>query len=59
MSGGQNIAAVRQQTGTNINITKGGPGIQDRVVTITGALEFVQKAVQMIATQIEHESAQK
>jgi len=40
---GKNVADLRDQTGVKAGVSKVVPGVHDRVLTVTGALENVSK----------------
>ena len=40
---GKNVADLRDQTGVKAGVSKVVPGVHDRVLTVTGALESVSK----------------
>lgn len=50
--GGENINAIRRDTGANVNIQKQIPNSYERVADVSGTVEQVSQAVQLIATSI-------
>ncbi|RKP10646.1 hypothetical protein THASP1DRAFT_8828, partial [Thamnocephalis sphaerospora] len=46
---GRNVAELREQTGVKAGVSKVVPGVQDRVLTVTGTLDGVAKAYSLIA----------
>jgi len=53
--GGQNINAIRQETGARVNVQNLIPNSFERIADITGGVEQVSQAVQMIATSLSEE----
>jgi len=45
---GKNVADLRDETGVKAGVSKVVPGVHDRVLTVTGALEGVSKAYAMV-----------
>lgn len=46
---GKNVADLREQTGVKAGVSKSVPGVQDRVLTVTGTLDGVSEAYAMAA----------
>lgn len=46
---GKNVADLREQTGVKAGVSKSVPGVQDRVLTVTGTLDGVAQAYSMAA----------
>lgn len=46
---GKNVADLRDETGVKAGVSKVIPGVHDRVLTVTGALEGVARAYAMVA----------
>ncbi|KAL7270853.1 RNA binding protein, heterogenous nuclear RNP-K like protein [Rhizina undulata] len=46
---GKNVADLRDETGVKAGVSKVVPGVHDRVLTVTGALEGVARAYAMVA----------
>lgn len=46
---GKNVADLRDETGVKAGVSKVVPGVHDRVLTVTGALEGVARAYSMVA----------
>jgi len=46
---GKNVADLREETGVKAGVSKVVPGVHDRVLTVTGALEGVARAYSMVA----------
>ncbi|KAL1961370.1 hypothetical protein VTO42DRAFT_98 [Malbranchea cinnamomea] len=46
---GKNVADLREETGVKAGVSKVVPGVHDRVLTVTGALQGVAKAYSMVA----------
>lgn len=46
---GKNVADLRDQTGVKAGVSKSVPGVQDRVLTVTGTLDGVAQAYSMAA----------
>lgn len=42
---GKNVAEVREETGVKAGVSKVVPGVYERVLSITGALESVSKVI--------------
>jgi heterogeneous nuclear rnp K-like protein 2 len=42
---GKNVADLRDQTGVKAGVSKVVPGVHDRVLTVTGALDSVSKVL--------------
>ncbi|RKP24075.1 hypothetical protein SYNPS1DRAFT_33283 [Syncephalis pseudoplumigaleata] len=52
---GRNVAELREQTGVKAGVSKVVPGVQDRVLTVSGTLDGVAKAYSLIAqTMLEN-----
>ncbi|RXW24777.1 hypothetical protein EST38_g1111 [Candolleomyces aberdarensis] len=49
---GKNVADLRDQTGVKAGVSKVIPGIHDRVLTVTGSVEAVAKAYNLIIEQL-------
>ncbi|KAI9833050.1 MAG: hypothetical protein M1819_003883 [Sarea resinae] len=47
--GGKNVADLRDETGVKAGVSKVVPGVHDRVLTVTGALEGMAKAYAIVA----------
>lgn len=45
---GKNVADLRDETGVKAGVSKVVPGVHDRVLTVTGALEGVARAYAMV-----------
>ena len=46
---GKNVADLRDETGVKAGVSKVVPGVHDRVLTVTGALEAISKAYSIVA----------
>ena len=46
---GKNVADLRDETGVRAGVSKVVPGVHDRVLTVTGALEQVSRAYGIVA----------
>ena len=46
---GQNVANLRDQTNVRAGVSKVVPGVPDRVLTVTGRLDGIAKAYQLVA----------
>lgn len=46
---GQNVASLRDETGVRAGVSKVVPGVHDRVLTVTGPLNGIAKAYQLVA----------
>jgi len=53
--GGQNINAIRQESGARVNVQNLIPNSFERIADISGGVEQVSQAVQMIATSLSEE----
>ncbi|KAF8807488.1 hypothetical protein BYT27DRAFT_7189559 [Phlegmacium glaucopus] len=53
---GKNVADMREQTGVKAGVSKVIPGVHERVLTVTGAVDAVSKAYQLIVTQLSSTS---
>jgi heterogeneous nuclear rnp K-like protein 2 len=49
---GKNVADVREETGVKAGVSKVVPGVYERVLSITGALESVSKAYAIVAKHL-------
>ncbi|KAI0036599.1 cytoplasmic protein [Vararia minispora EC-137] len=49
---GKNVADLRDQTGVKAGVSKVIPGIHERVLTVSGSVESVAKAYQLIIDQL-------
>lgn len=49
---GKNVADLRDETGVKAGVSKVIPGVHDRVLTVTGALEGVARAYAMVAATL-------
>lgn len=49
---GKNVADLRDETGVKAGVSKVVPGVHDRVLTVTGALEGVARAYAMVAATL-------
>lgn len=49
---GKNVADLRDETGVKAGVSKVVPGVHDRVLTVTGALEGVARAYSMVAATL-------
>lgn len=49
---GKNVADLRDETGVKAGVSKVVPGVHDRVLTVTGALEGVARAYAMVASTL-------
>ncbi|KAF5337069.1 hypothetical protein D9611_003260 [Ephemerocybe angulata] len=49
---GKNVADLREQTGVKAGVSKVIPGVHDRVLTVTGSVEAVAKAYNLIIAQL-------
>lgn len=49
---GKNVADLRDQTGVKAGVSKSVPGVQDRVLTVTGTLDGVSEAYSMAANTL-------
>lgn len=47
--GGQNVADLRDKTGVRAGVSKVVPGVHDRVLTVTGALNGIAEAYGLVA----------
>ncbi|TFK41071.1 cytoplasmic protein [Crucibulum laeve] len=50
--GGKNVADLREQTGVKAGVSKVIPGVHERVLTVTGSVEAVAKAYNLIISQL-------
>ncbi|KAF5356123.1 hypothetical protein D9756_003839 [Leucocoprinus leucothites] len=50
--GGKNVAELRDQTGVRAGVSKVIPGVHERVLTVSGSVEAVAKAYNLIITQL-------
>jgi heterogeneous nuclear rnp K-like protein 2 len=50
--GGKNVADLREQTGVKAGVSKVIPGVHERVLTVTGSVEAVSKAYNLIISQL-------
>ena len=46
---GKNVADLRDETGVKAGVSKVVPGVHDRVLTVTGALQGIAKAYSIVA----------
>ncbi|TIA92183.1 hypothetical protein E3P99_00776 [Wallemia hederae] len=53
--GGENVARIRQNAGTKINVSNSIPGNPERVVTISGTLDAVSKAYGLLVRTLNDE----
>ncbi|KAF9473124.1 hypothetical protein BDN70DRAFT_886167 [Pholiota conissans] len=49
---GKNVADLRDQTGVKAGVSKVIPGVHERVLTVTGSVEAVSKAYNLIISQL-------
>jgi len=49
---GKNVADLREQTGVKAGVSKVIPGVHERVLTVTGSVEAVSKAYNLIIAQL-------
>lgn len=49
---GKNVADLRDETGVRAGVSKVVPGVQDRVLTVTGPLEGIGKAYCIVARSL-------
>ena len=49
---GQNVADLRDKTGVRAGVSKVVPGVQDRVLTVTGALTAIADAYGLVADSL-------
>jgi heterogeneous nuclear rnp K-like protein 2 len=49
---GKHVADLRDETGVKAGVSKVVPGVHDRVLTVTGALEGVSRAYAMVAATL-------
>lgn len=49
---GKNVADLRDETGVRAGVSKVVPGVHDRVLTITGALDGIAKAYGIVAKSL-------
>ena len=49
---GKNVADLRDETGVKAGVSKFVPGVHDRVLTVTGALEGISKAYAIVAKDL-------
>lgn len=49
---GKNVADLRDETGVRAGVSKVVPGVHDRVLTVTGALEGIAKAYGNVAKSL-------
>ncbi|KAF9532013.1 hypothetical protein CPB83DRAFT_52441 [Crepidotus variabilis] len=49
---GKNVADLREQTGVKAGVSKVIPGVHERVLTVTGSVEAVSKAYNLIIGQL-------
>lgn len=49
---GKNVADLRDETGVRAGVSKVVPGVHDRVLTVTGALEGIAKAYGIVAKSL-------
>lgn len=49
---GKNVADLRDETGVRAGVSKVVPGVHDRVLTVTGALESIAKAYGIVAKSL-------
>ena len=49
---GQNVANLRDETGVRAGVSKVVPGVNDRVLTVTGALDGAAKAYGIVARSL-------
>ncbi|OJA09960.1 hypothetical protein AZE42_11575, partial [Rhizopogon vesiculosus] len=50
--GGKNVADLREQTGVRAGISRVTPGVYERVLTVSGSVEAVAKAYNLIISQL-------
>ncbi|KAJ3568792.1 hypothetical protein NP233_g5475 [Leucocoprinus birnbaumii] len=50
--GGKNVAELREQTGVKAGVSKVIPGVHERVLTVSGSVEAVAKAYNLIIAQL-------
>ncbi|PPQ70776.1 hypothetical protein CVT24_001063, partial [Panaeolus cyanescens] len=50
--GGKNVADLREQTGVKAGVSKVIPGVHERVLTVTGSVDAVAKAYNLIVAQL-------
>lgn len=49
---GKNVADLRDETGVRAGVSKVVPGVHDRVLTVTGALEGISRAYGIVAKSL-------
>ncbi|KAH7883665.1 hypothetical protein F5I97DRAFT_1938360 [Phlebopus sp. FC_14] len=49
---GKNVADLREQTGVKAGVSKVTPGVHERVLTVSGSLEAVARAYNLIISQL-------